>query len=355
MKKTLLIIVVLFFVAPGCYWPSSVEIEYKEKVAVNCVLVAGRPLDSLWITKTIGMGESFDTTKANVDTLKTVIIVFEGSNIDNSNMVDTLEPVKFSGLYPHDCYKGHMPIEANTVYSLKAEIVLVNGNSYTLRARTRVPDQIKIDSVMVPLPARSKEMKKVMVNSFLMEFVIDPDKYFIRAYDNDTLNYIPGMNNITVNKYKFYPNLPVKNAQGISLIHSWSDSLLIIDTIGFKRYGLDTINYPKSNKERIMMLPMDTLFRSLVFVNKMIRFAGKNTFEIYALDSAAYKYESYLNLPEPYTNVEGGYGYFGSSSVDTISFFIKTDIWTITLTDSLKSVLDSIKIVRDSIRRAARG
>ena len=87
-----------------------------------------------------------------------------------------------------------------------------------------------------------------------------------------------------------------------------------------------------------------------------MQFVGTNTFYVYAVDSTTFKYEILTGqgpgntAVELYTNVEGGYGFFGSATLDSVTYFVEApDVWTRILTDSLKAELDRVK---DSLNQA---
>jgi hypothetical protein len=353
MNKLLYPLLALLLFCGACEWPSPVENIYRQEVAINAVLIAGRTVDSCWITATRGITDSYDPNRMITDTAKTRIIIFEGEDIETSPMIDTLKPAVLDSTWPHDCFFGHDTIKKNTIYSLAATIVLANGDSFSLSARTRVPDQVKIDSLKVPIFASKRGLELMLQQQSAMNklagFIMagnDPRDFLFPAMDGDTVYYLYGDSAVFLTYYIF-PEMPVQNCMAFYLMSTWSDSTWIVDTT--RLFGGNTVHYPEQSTQRIAGLPQDSLFGKLFFFNANFIFAGKNTFHVYAVDSSYYKYETFLNLPDRYTNIEGGYGYFGSATTDSISLFVIANGYTITLTDSVKAGLDSIQNERDGL------
>ncbi len=353
-----------------CTLPNPQNATYEKTVSINAMLIAGKTIDSLWVTRTWSLDDIYDSTQVIVDTEASVIIVYEGDDISTSKELDTLKAHVFTGNYLHDCFYGTKIIKPKTRYGIYAELVLVSGDTFVLTASTFVPDQIKLKTVKVPIII-TKEFNDVVNGGNPTSFLnfmgmlnknnIPMDSVFtvtdggdtslnmlylyskkVNASDGDTILRLYGTENIML-ATSYVSEYPVDYARALLLGHRWDDSIWILDTTTF--LGFDTIHYPHNDREVLMgggAVPIDSVMASVISVNGQIEIAGKNVFSLFAIDTSYYKYLSFKQTAIPWSNVNGGNGYFSSASVDSISLFVIADGFTITLTDSIKTRLDEI-------------
>ncbi|MFH1759846.1 MAG: hypothetical protein ABIA63_01970, partial [bacterium] len=130
-----------------CYNPTKQE-HFAPGIWVNCLIVGGHKLDTLFLFQSQDIMEYYDTLAPVYDTtaLISVTITSSGGQIDTMKRHSSSDTVFYNKWY------GDMIFYPESTYYLKIIITPnLSGKVETLTALTTVPKQVYIDSATYPV------------------------------------------------------------------------------------------------------------------------------------------------------------------------------------------------------------
>jgi len=332
--------------------PKSIDLKVKEEINVDAFLIAGNPLESLWVTKTFTIEEGTGQMRYNpvYDSIFITLTNTLTGKIDTLQSYDSLPNTFF----------GHDTVQTLTTYGLYL-FVLRKGKTQadTLRAYTTVPGPVRLDSLLAPKVSDPAFFQGPGDFNSFFEAIPDTQRIILlnQYYplkNNDTLMVVKHPD-FPFLYYYLFPSQPQK-ARGLAASYSWQgdsfampynasfgfrDSTAFFEKskVGINLLILDKVlPYPDTNKTN----DVGSLFRgvkdfegfSIPLVANLLlgplgsplRMLGRNVIYLYAIDSAWYLHWSSEDLrDEPLSNIQGGRGVFASATVDSIIFYLKDE------------------------------
>jgi hypothetical protein len=332
------------------YWPTEAK-KFKPEFAVECLLVQGQPIDSVWIRLSYDILEAQEPTQPLYDSA--FIVVYTANDSDTLIAKDTLP----NCFYSKDSLET---VQCGETYYLYAAVYKKGIDTVIMRAQTTVPDSfscIPLGAVWLKDTTKVKDILKMDYKE--LEFVDTSTGVPVPLYEpffpndtgyylyNDSLRFFTflicvfydytfpmggtefSLFNLLESTYGITPPVPPNNtAKGVMVEYEWGigqgpweDLEFVIGSF----FGMmDSTGYFRHKHLVLGAFPNTKTDLANFFTNyALVQYVGNSAFNLYALDDAAYDWEVTKWSEVPESNVQGGAGVFGSASIFRILFYMQ--------------------------------
>jgi hypothetical protein len=374
----------LLFLAAGCDGPWNMEVGTSSgtlpRLSVSSLVVAGRGYDTIWLTRSLALTGTYDSTRTFVDTGRSWMRIIR---TDGSPAPDTVDyhlappsavawiPGKASDLAVHGT---HYRLEAHIVWDSAAAwggngTAQKEWKTTTLSATTYTPSTYALgQSFQAPIEALFSQlagsgfsafvadtanagMKDSLARRNVTSATIDSLRQGIPVFrsvnSGDTVWYVRSADAVTgldgtssLRQQRAYLiSQTVERAVFggvLSLQRFDTTRARILDPVTLKLYAslggtIDSASYYEAGSWR--MTGFTEAYQSgllywperMQLANLDIGYTGRNVFYAYSMDTLYALHLNGLstsNTALPYTNISGGTGYFSGAAADSVSLYL---------------------------------
>jgi len=373
----------LLFLVAACDGPWNMEVGTSgaslPRLAVSNLVVAGRGYDTIWLTRSLALDGTYDSTRTFVDTARSWMRIIR---TDGSAAPDTVDyhlappsAVAWLARKASDlALRGaHYRLEAHIVWDSAA--AWGNGTAQkewkttTLSATTYTPSIYALgQSFQAPVEALFPQlagsgfsafvadtanagMKDSLARRNVTSATIDSLRRGIPVFrsvnSGDTVWYVRSADAVTgldgasaLREERAYliPQTVDRAVFGGVLCLQRFDTTRarILDPVTLKLYAslggsIDSANYYQAGSWRTTGF-VDAYDPSILYwpekmqlANMNIGYTGRNVFYAYSMDTSYALHLNGLstsNTALPYTNISGGTGYFSGAAADSVSLYV---------------------------------